>query len=263
MVGLVGDEAEGSLWESAMDFPRSGGVAGFVQSSDGEAEQDEAAWPAVTLVFVLSGSMRLGTDSAGVRAAAVGLRSVPLRNRWSGPVECLEVKLSPLDMFALSGGRPMDELANNVVDLEDLLGSSKRRLHDQLVSCTGWVERSVLVRNLVHEARTIDRGSPEVRQAWSMLSESAGQVGVGELGSATGWSAKRLRARFRREVGVTPKQAARLIRFGAAHQRLSTGVAPSVVAAEGGFADQSHLHRDVVGFSGTTPGKLAVRRHGF
>lgn len=96
-----------------------------------------------------------------------------------------------------------------------------------------------------------------------MLTSTGGRAGVGELCSATGWSAKRLRARFRREIGVTPKQAARLIRFGVAHERLSAGVAPAVVAAEGGFADQSHLHRDVVGFSGTTPATLARRPHGF
>ncbi len=158
---MMGDGSTGPLWESAADCPRSAGVAGFVQRSDVEAEQDEAAWPAVTLLFVLSGSMRLGNDSREVRAAAVGLRSLPLRNRWSGPVECLEVKLSPLDMFALSGGRPMDELTDDIVDLEELLGSSKRWLHDQLASYPGWNERFTLVRNLVHESRTIDHGSAE------------------------------------------------------------------------------------------------------
>jgi AraC-like DNA-binding protein len=31
-----------------------------------------------------------------------------------------------------------------------------------------------------------------------------------------------------------------------------------VVAAETGYADQSHLHKDVVAFTGSTPSALAV-----
>lgn len=259
------DEGEGegrASWEVIADCRRSAHIAGFVQRSDVESEQVEIARPAVTVLFVLSGAMRLGSDGSVVGAAAVGLRSLPLRSRWSGPIECLEVKLSPLDMFAVSGGRPMNEITEDIVDLDDLLSASKSRLHAQVTSALDWHDRFELVQDLIDEARTTHHGSAEVREAWSTLTATGGRADVRELCSATGWSAKRLRSRFRREIGVTPKQAARLIRFGLAHQRLLAGVSPSVVAAEGGFADQSHLHRDVVSFSGTTPGRLAARPHG-
>lgn len=254
---------EDASWEAVTDWRRPAHVCGFVQRSAVEAEQAEVPRPAVTVVFVLSGAMRLGGDDRVVRAAAVGLRGVPLRSRWSGPVECLEVRLSPLDMFALSGGRPMNEITDEIVDLEDLINPSRDGLYARIRSASDWNDRFEVLKDFVGEATTTHRGSAEVRQAWSMLSVTGGRAGVAELCSATGWSAKRLRARFRHEIGVTPKQAARLIRFGIAHQRLSAGVTPSVVAAEGGFADQSHLHRDVVGFSGTTPGRLVARLHGF
>ena len=38
---------------------------------------------------------------------------------------------------------------------------------------------------------------------------------------------------------------------------LAAGRAPAGVAAEGGYADQSHLHRDVVAFTGLTPTAVA------
>jgi methylphosphotriester-DNA--protein-cysteine methyltransferase len=73
---------------------------------------------------------------------------------------------------------------------------------------------------------------------------------------ATGWSRKRLWARFRAQIGIPPKRAARLARFDEAVHRLAAGVDPAQVAAEGGYTDQSHLHREVVGFTGTTPGRV-------
>lgn len=258
-------DAEGDQlpWRKIASQRRSTTLAGFVQQSGELTEQIELARPAVTVLFVLSGEMRLGGDDRPVRSAAVGLRSLPLRSSASGSVECVEMNLSPLQMFALCGGRPMDEIADGIADLDDIVVRAMVGLHDRVASKSCWSDRFDVVHGFVDESVAVHRGSAEVRQAWWMLSSTGGRAGVGELCSATGWSAKRLRARFRREIGVTPKQAGRLIRFGLAHDRLTAGVAPSIVAAEGGFADQSHLHRDVLGFSGMTPGELAARPHGF
>src|SRR5215472_1807227 len=60
------------------------------------------------------------------------------------------------------------------------------------------------------------------------------------------------------QLGLTPKRAAQLIRFDHAAHRLAAGHRAALVAAESGYADQSHLHRDVVAFAGVTPGAVAV-----
>lgn len=78
------------------------------------------------------------------------------------------------------------------------------------------------------------------------------------LAAETGWSRKRLRSRFRSRLGLTPKRAAQLIRFDYAAHRLAAGVSPAVVAAEAGYTDQSHLHRDTASFAGLTPAALAT-----
>jgi transcriptional regulator GlxA family with amidase domain len=85
-----------------------------------------------------------------------------------------------------------------------------------------------------------------------------GQVRVEQLAAETGWSRKRLWSRFRSQIGLTPKRAAQLIRFDRAAHRLAAGHSAALVAAEGGYADQSHLHRDVTTFAGVTPTAVAV-----
>jgi AraC-like DNA-binding protein len=87
---------------------------------------------------------------------------------------------------------------------------------------------------------------------------SRGQVRVERLAAETGWSRKRLWSRFRSQVGIRPKRAAQLVRFDHAAHRLAAGEDAALVAAEAGYVDQSHLHRDVMAFAGVTPAAVAV-----
>src|SRR5216683_4059098 len=84
-------------------------------------------------------------------------------------------------------------------------------------------------------------------------------IRVAELAAATGWSRKRLWSRFRSQIGLTPKRAAQLVRFDHAAHRLAAGHSAALVAAESGYTDQSHLHRDVTTFAGVTPRPLQPR----
>ena len=84
---------------------------------------------------------------------------------------------------------------------------------------------------------------------------------IGRLATEVGWSHKHLIARFRQQVGLAPKTAARLVRFrGVLRQvgsdrRLDWGL----LAAEAGYADQAHLVREFRQFTGTTPTDFLAR----
>ncbi len=75
---------------------------------------------------------------------------------------------------------------------------------------------------------------------------------IATIAAEVGWSRGHLVVRFRREVGLSPKRFARVARFRTAIDRL--GRAPlATVAAECGYADQSHLTHEFRDLAGATP----------
>ena len=87
---------------------------------------------------------------------------------------------------------------------------------------------------------------------------SRGRVRVHGLADEVGWSRKRLWSRFRSQIGLTPKRATQLARFDHAAHLLAAGHAAASVAAQSGYADQSHLHREVKAITGLTPTAVAT-----
>jgi AraC-like DNA-binding protein len=172
----------------------------------------------------------------------------------------LEALLAPLGAYRPLG-QPMDELGGRPLDLVEVLGADGRRLAEQLRDTPGWRQRLALVdRFLLERLERGPRPSPEVGWAWQRLVATGGAVPIGQLAREVGWSHKHLLARFRRQVGLRPKTAARLIRFDGVlgrldgRRRLDWGR----VAAEVGYADQAHLVREFRQFTGTTPTAFAA-----
>jgi transcriptional regulator GlxA family with amidase domain len=100
-----------------------------------------------------------------------------------------------------------------------------------------------------------------VSWAWRRLVRSAGAVPIGSLARDVGWSHKHLIRRFMQQVGLTPKTAARLLRFEHVWRGLSDATPAhwDRIAADGGYADQSHLIRDFREFTGATPADFFAR----
>jgi AraC-like DNA-binding protein len=168
----------------------------------------------------------------------------------------LEVWLAPLGAYTLLG-LPMDQLAGHTVDLTELFGAAGRRLGDQLREAPTWRRRFGLLDEFL--LRRLERGpqpSPEVARVWRRLLATAGAAPIGQLAGEVGWSHKHLIARFRQQVGLPPKTAARLLRFDQVWRPLEARRARldwADLAREAGYADQAHLIRDFREFTGTTP----------
>jgi AraC-like DNA-binding protein len=114
---------------------------------------------------------------------------------------------------------------------------------------------------------TASRGpepSTEVAWAWRRIVESRGTTAIGHVAKEVGWSHKRLITRFARQVGLTPKKAARLVRFEHLLAHVTTGRTTPwpVAAAEAGYADQAHMIRDFRTFTGVTPTEYLARSGG-
>jgi AraC-like DNA-binding protein len=169
----------------------------------------------------------------------------------------VQVRLSPVAAYAVLGISPAG-LSHSVVTLEALWGPDVARVEEQLRAAPSWEERFGIVDTAL--ARRHDAGrpvSPEIAFAWRRIVTSRGLIRVDQLAGEVGWSRKRLWSRFRSQVGLTPKRAAQLVRFDHAAHRLAAGASPARVAAESGYADQSHLHREVRDFAEMTPAVVA------
>jgi AraC-like DNA-binding protein len=107
--------------------------------------------------------------------------------------------------------------------------------------------------------------SNEVSWAWSEIERPGDGTTIGGIAEELGWGKKRLIARFREQIGVAPKTAARVVRFSRAVRALEDAQEPywAAVALECGYYDQSHMVREFRDFAGMTPGEfVALRRDG-
>jgi AraC-like DNA-binding protein len=92
---------------------------------------------------------------------------------------------------------------------------------------------------------------------------SGGGVPIAALAEEVGWSPRHLTNRFHAEVGLRPKEAARVVRFDRVRRNISPGVRLAKVAADAGYFDQSHLVRDFHAFAGCSPSRWLADEIGF
>jgi AraC-like DNA-binding protein len=184
----------------------------------------------------------------------MGPRGIRTRGR---NIEALQVRLSPVVAYGLLGASAA-ELGDAVVGLDDIWGREATRTEERLREAESWDERFAIVETtLARHSGRVAAVDPEIAFAWSQLATRYHHVRVEELADKVGWSRKRLWSRFRSQIGLTPKHAARLIRFDQATHRLAAGQPVAAAAADAGYADQSHLNRDVMAFAGMTPTNIA------
>ncbi|MFI9604605.1 helix-turn-helix domain-containing protein [Streptomyces sp. NPDC052043] len=215
-------------------------------------------YPAVTLLLEFgTGSPVLdcapGRQQRGSFAAGPGLGSGGAVRARGENVECVQVRLSPVIARAILGTSPAD-LDGAVVSLDDLWGREAARIRERLGAASSWQDRFELTDALL--ARRHEAGppvDPEMAWAWRRIVGTRGLARVDGLAAEVGWSRKRLWSRFRSQLGLPPKRAVKLVRFDHAAHRLVAGEDAARVAADTGYADQSHLHRDVKAFTGATP----------
>jgi AraC-like DNA-binding protein len=233
-------------------------MAGFRDRGPGPLDMRAIPHPAVTLALEFGPGTLVVDDATGRRRGSfvAGLAFDALRGRGRD-IELVQVRLSPVIAYTMLGSSPAD-LDGAVVALDDLWGRDAARIQERLSQAHSWQDRFTLTDNLF--ARRCEAGRsvhPEVARAWDRIVRSGGRIRVEALAAEVGWSRKRLWSRFRSQIGIAPNRAAMLVRFHHAAHRLAAGQSPARAAAESGYFDQSHLHRDVQVFTGVTPATVA------
>ncbi|HEX6272871.1 MAG TPA: helix-turn-helix domain-containing protein [Polyangiaceae bacterium] len=159
--------------------------------------------------------------------------------------------------------QPLDELFGAMVPL-DALETARER--------SSVVERVALARSNAERAAVVDaylvnrlrERAPDalVAAAVAAIRREGGSLRIRALARELGTSQDPLEKRFRRVVGASPKQFAKIVRFLHVVRGFERGQSLTELAHAGGYFDQPHLVRDFRAFTGEAPERfLRAREH--
>jgi AraC-like DNA-binding protein len=159
---------------------------------------------------------------------------------------------------------PLSELHNQVVPLDAIWGHSAAEIRERLYSApTIRAQIALLEQVLLVHLREAPHGFNAVQYALAQIARQHGVLSIRALSDQMGISQNHLGTHFKRLVGGTPKELARLYRFG----QVLRSIDPTQpfdwaeVAYQFCYYDQSHFNKDFVEFTGHNPTEyLRLRR---
>jgi AraC-like DNA-binding protein len=213
--------------------------------------------------FVLRGSvaslMSNGRTVTCPRAMINGPTTGSVIFQGQGPLTIVGVGLMPMGWASLIGCGA-DELADDIVRLDDALGAAATNLLDRLLNARGAaaivtaLDATFLA--LAERSRSAPRWFARAADDWLMSSPAPK---VDALLETTGVSARHIERLAKRMYGASPKLLARKYRALQAAVRIGTGEAKSWMDAAGdAFYDQPHFIREFKQFVGMTPHRFAI-----
>lgn len=212
--------------------------------------------PSTTLTLVIPCDDPLDVGWAeGPRArltsSLAGLHTAPALIHHGVRQAGVQLALSPLGTRLLLGV-PAAALRGQILTLGDV-DPSLADLPERLAGVPA-AARPALVEAALRRAagRREDgvRARSEVGRSLALLTRG---VPVAAVADDVGFSRRRLQDVVRAEVGVTPKEFARLARFERSHRLVAGGAPLAGVAARCGYADQAHLAREWRALAGLPP----------
>lgn len=196
---------------------------------------------------------------------AAGMHDQFCLTESSGRATSMQIDFTPIGAY-LFFRRPMSDMANLVIGLDDLFGAEGVRLVDRLADAVEWETRFDILEEFVLRRILGARApSPGVHWAWGQLRRANGQVEIGRLARELGCSRKHLITQFHEQLGASPKTIARVLRFQHAVRLFNAAsverpVSGADVAMTCGYFDQAHFIKDFRQLAGITPSEYLRQR---
>jgi AraC-like DNA-binding protein len=254
-------------WAQRAVDPRSAGAVreyvGYEEWIGDDFLRREVARCGVALILAFGDELDVhdgdvGPDPQRLQAFVVGNQSHASMTGVTGHQLGVQVEMTAAGALALLGD--VEDYNDAVVALDDALGRDGTRILEQLADAPTWESRLDLLDG-AFAAFDLPTLAPQVRWLRRQLVASQGQARVEPLMDETGWSRRHVTERFRRQLGITPKAYARLLRFQHATGLIMEdrpGRSLADVAMAAGYYDQSHLTRDFAALAGMTPRTYAA-----
>ncbi|MGK5026882.1 helix-turn-helix domain-containing protein [Janthinobacterium sp. RB2R34] len=220
------------------------------------------ATPLCTIAWFIEGEGELivpaglPTPPAPVRAAFAGPQTQPTISWNPGPVRLFMVMFYPQALQAISG-IDMACCVDRWAALDEVLGDEWQALSDAILAAPDDAARLALLEQFLAPLWQAARPKGSGALAGDWVRHLAWQAADTALGRGVRNIERRIKAR----AGQSMRSLLRLRRaeqsFFEARDKARGGPAKLAdVAAQGGYADQAHLSREVHAITGHSPGKL-------
>lgn len=192
------------------------------------------------------------SPSSRQQAVVVGTMTQAMLVRRSGTMDLLGVRFRPGGLAAFLSCEAA-ELTDGRTELTHFWGAVAAELWEQLAESAP-AQRLRRLRKFL-EARVTGRRDPFVRHCVERIQAAGGDLRLAHVETSTGLTLRQIERKFARQVGISPKTFARVMRFSAATTAAERSPVPDWgrIAAEFGFADQPHLTREFKSICGLTP----------
>ena len=225
--------------------------------------------PALDLKINLGGAFYLyqGDGSTPVARLTeswlVGLQGVQHSIDWSPDTRLYGVHFKPNGAYPFLGF-PLSELYNQVVPLDAIWGRWAAQLREQLQAAPSVEAGLALFEQLIVERFCADLPTQNVvEHGIAVMNRSEHPLSIRALSDQIGISQNHLGTLFKREVGTSAKELARLYRFEHVLRLIDQrrSIDWTRLAVQLGYYDLSHLNKDFVAFTGYSPTHYLKRLH--
>lgn len=180
----------------------------------------------------------------------------PVSLETQGPYRFVVVQLYPFASKYLLGVDPR-ELNDDCYDLLGLTHVNMEAFYQQMAQSEDLEIQAGIIQDLMQELITLSQIPPEdrIHQAINLIIRHQGQISISEVRDTIFLTERTFERKFLAQVGLTPKQFARIIQFQTSlHQLNSENYDRLIeVGLDSGFADQSHFIRTFKKYTGQSP----------
>ncbi|ELR71622.1 Transcriptional regulator, AraC family [Fulvivirga imtechensis AK7] len=153
---------------------------------------------------------------------------------------------------------PLHELFEDSISLMHLTGYSDTSfIEERLADASCNYQRINLIESFLTSKLHHEQGDPLIMTALAHMRAAGGRVRIRLLAASLNISLDPFEKRFRRVVGVSPKQFSYLIKMQSVVRSRLKEKSLAEVAIDAGYFDQAHFNKDFRLYTGQTPTEFA------